>query len=253
MLALLILTVAILAFLAYRFQALTLGGALMAFLVGAGIAIPFSFEGLLVLATFFISSTLLGRLPARTFKREKEKRTASQVFANGGVAALIALLSLPFADEELFKVLFIGALAAANSDTWATEGGKRWGGKPYHIRMNARATVGRSGSMTFVGTVFSVLGSGLVAILGSLLLLDGQWALLITIAGFLGAMADTLIGAFLQEERQCVRCQALIEEKRHCGQPTRKVRGISGLDNNMVNTACTGMGAFVAMMIFLLV
>ncbi|WP_160112340.1 DUF92 domain-containing protein [Salicibibacter kimchii] len=253
MTVLLLISVAFIASLAYRYQALTVGGAWTAFLVGAAIAVSFSYEGLIILALFFIGSTIFGRLPARTFKREKERRTAGQVFANGGVAALLAISALLFANDELTGIMFISALAAAGSDTWATEGGKRWGGRPYHLRINTRTPAGRSGAISPIGTLFAFLGSGLIAIFGSLLLLGGSWMSLIWIAGFAGAMADTVIGAYLQEERQCVRCNSLTEEKSHCGHPTRIVRGVPGFDNDKVNMACTIVSPLFAMIIVFLV
>lgn len=183
MVILLLIGVALMAYVAYRYETLTVGGSWTAFLVGAGIAIPFSYEGLLLLALFFIGSTLFGRLPTRTFKRETEVRTAGQVFANGGVAALLAFSVFLFADDELAKIMFISALAAANSDTWATEGGRRWGGRPYHIRINTRTDTGRSGAITPIGTMAAFIGSGLIAIFGSFLLLGGDWMFVMTIAG----------------------------------------------------------------------
>ncbi|QQK79727.1 DUF92 domain-containing protein [Salicibibacter cibi] len=253
MVVLLLIAVVLIAYLAYRHQTLTVGGAWTAFLVGAGIAVSFSYEGLIILALFFIGSTIFGRLPARTFEREQEMRTAGQVFANGGVAALLAISALLFADDELVRMMFISSLAAANSDTWATEGGKRWGGRPYHIRMNNRTATGRSGAISPIGTLFAFLGSGLIAIFGSLLLLNGDWMVLILIAGFAGAIADTVMGAYLQEERLCGYCNTLTEEKSHCGHNTRIIRGVPGFDNNKVNTACTIVSPIVVLIIFLLV
>ncbi|QQK75876.1 DUF92 domain-containing protein [Salicibibacter cibarius] len=253
MVVLLLIGVALIAYLAYRYQTLTVGGAWMAFLVGMVIALSFSYKGLIILALFFIGSTIFGRLPARTFEREKETRTAGQVFANGGVAALLAISGLLFADDELARIMFISALAAANSDTWATEGGKRWGGRPYHIRTSNRTTTGRSGAISPIGTLFAFIGSAFIAVFGSFLFLNGDWVVLILIAGFAGAMADTVIGAYLQEERQCEYCNTLTEEKNHCGHNTRIIRGVPGVDNNKVNVACTIVSPMFAMIIFLLV
>ncbi|MBB6448873.1 uncharacterized protein (TIGR00297 family) [Geomicrobium halophilum] len=245
--------VATVAYLGYRLQSLSVGGAITAFVVGVGILISFGYEGLLVLAIFFVSSTLLGRVPTRKFKREHEVRTVGQVFANGGVATLAALSSLLFVDDELAMILFISAFAAANSDTWATEGGRRWGGRPYHLRKRGRASIGRSGAITVVGTLFSFVGSALIALSGSILMLDGEWALLMTLAGFTGALADTLIGAFIQEERKCIHCQSMTEEKRHCGSKTKISRGVLGIDNNIVNTVSTMVAPLLSLFIFLLV
>lgn len=55
--------------------------------------------------------------------------------------------------------LFLASLAAATSDTWATEIGRRYGGKPFQLRQISKDEIGRSGAMTFIGTLASLAGS----------------------------------------------------------------------------------------------
>src|SRR5439155_21605655 len=91
------------------------------------------------LVTFFVTSTLLGRVGrARkaAAKREFSKgdtRDAWQVLANGGAAAAAALGAL-LVPSPYWSAAFLGALATANGDTWATELGVLSRGEPFVLR-----------------------------------------------------------------------------------------------------------------------
>ena len=84
-------------------------GVAAALLVGAAVWWGLGWPGLVPLSAFLISGSLLARLAGGRDAR----RTATQVLANGGIAALAAALGVwPAA---------MGAIAAAGADTWATE------------------------------------------------------------------------------------------------------------------------------------
>src|SRR3989442_10745814 len=126
------LAAGLVAFLGYRAKALTPGGAVAACLVGGTVL---GFGGLgwaILLVFFFASSSALSfvkasdarkRRAAETFEKGG-RRDAAQVLANGGIAALLAL-SYRFAGGYGAPIFgaFVGALAAATADTWATEVG----------------------------------------------------------------------------------------------------------------------------------
>jgi len=62
--------------------------------------------------------------------------------------------------------------------------------------------------------------------------------------GVAGAAADTLIGAVAQERRWCALCERATERRVHdCGTPTVRRGGVGWLDNDVVNLACTVVGA----------
>src|SRR5215216_3985362 len=92
---------------AHRAGALSPDGALAATGVGATVVAGSGIRGGAMLVAFFISSTLLGRLPATVHleQRRGRERDAVQVMANGGVAAILALASsLP---RERTRSLFL--------------------------------------------------------------------------------------------------------------------------------------------------
>jgi uncharacterized membrane protein len=72
----------------------------------------------------------------------------------------------------------------------------------------------------------------------------------VAMAGCAGALADTLIGATLQERRWCERCSLATERRVHdCGAPTRRVGGVAVLDNDAVNLTATLVGAATALLL----
>ena len=71
---------------------------------------------------------------------------------------------------------------------------------------------------------------------------------LISLAGLLGSLADSALGATLQAIYTCPKCQK--ETERHplhsCGSPTTLAHGLSWLNNDWVNITCTLVGALLA-------
>ena len=69
----------------------------------------------------------------------------------------------------------------------------------------------------------------------------------VAVAGFGGAMADSLIGATVQARRWCERCRTETERMVHdCLERTSPLRGVAWLDNDLVNLAATIVGGLLA-------
>lgn len=172
------------------------------------------------LLIFFITGSLLGRLPGGS---EKEgPRTAAQVLANGGVATLAVLIPGG-------ATAYASALCAANADTWATEIGTRLGRKPVRITTLKPAARGASGAVTVAGLAGSAGGAALVAVMS--IPIPGALPWVVAVAGFLGSIFDSLLGDTLQ-------AKFVVE-----GNPSETggtlVKGIPWLRNNTVNFAMT--------------
>jgi uncharacterized membrane protein len=91
-----------------------------------------------------------------------------------------------------------------------------------------------------------VAGAVLVALAARWLGLTDALAA-IAIAGCAGALADSLLGATLQERRWCDVCGRATERQVHdCGAATRRTGGIALVDNDAVNLAATLTGAAAA-------
>ena len=253
----------IIAFLAYRAHSLNKSGALAAIFTGTIIFGVGGWDWAILLLTFFITSSVL----SRAFKKQKTKleekyskghqRDAGQVFANGGVAAVFALLH-GFFPAALWPWLgFAAALAAVNADTWATELGVL-NPRPPRMITNLRKVVekGTSGGISLVGTLASIAGSAVIAILALFLnpAVTPAFCLLLTASGLAGSLFDSLLGATVQAIYFCPKDQK--ETERHplhlCGTETVHLRGWKWLTNDWVNFACGAMGAVLAVVFFLL-
>lgn len=264
--------------LAYRARSLDLSGAIAAGVLGT---IVFGLGGVawaLVLLTFFVTASGLSVI----FKGRKSRiaddfakgsrRDAGQVAANGGISGALAfgyfLLYMVNPQHPLLPALWLGfaaSLAAANADTWATELGVLNSHQPISLRTFQRVPGGTSGAISWVGTLAALAGSGVVAGVAVLtglagwapaggLSLGGQFVL-ISLAGLLGAMVDSALGAWVQAMYHCPACQK--DTERHplhsCGRETTLVRGIKWLQNDWVNAACTLSAAMAAVVITLLI
>jgi len=241
----------------YRAQLLTRSGAIAAFAVGSlALAAGWRWGAFLIL--WFISASLLSRA-GRVRKAQhtvdvvdkQGARDARQVLANGAVFAGCALASVLWPDVR-WPVAAAASLAAAGADTWATEAGTWVRSEAWSVRTLQRVTAGTSGAVTGFGTTAMLVGGGVYALFaGALQLIPAQAWMAVTIGAIVGATADTLIGAWAQERRWCRLCDRSTEQRRHrCGVQTEVVGGVRGLDNDLVNTLATVLGAAVAVLAF---
>ena len=208
----------------------------------------------ILLLSFFATATALSKMGERT-KAELVgpvvehgiERNARQVLANGGVYALSAFgyLVVP---SPIWHALAAGALAASAADTWATEVGTLAGGEPVSIVSAKKVSRGTSGGVTLLGTAASLGGALFIASVTTL----ANWPVpfaAVAVGGMAGSLADSLLGATLQDRRWCDQCTRSTERLTHsCGSTTRHTDGIVGLDNDGVNAICSGVGALVALL-----
>lgn len=248
---------ALIAGFALKRRSLSRSGAAAALLVGTCIWTGGGGAFFAVLFTFFVTSTLLGRVGRarkEAVKREFSKgdvRDAWQVLANGLVAALAAL-GLLLAPSPAWAAAFLGAMATANGDTWATELGVLSASDPISLTRFRRVPRGTSGAVSWLGlaaTAGGALAVGLVAAAAAPSFhMTPLRALTIALAaGTAGSLADSLLGATLQAGFHCGACQRDCEaETHHCGAAAAHVRGLRWLGNDIVNAVATLFGALVA-------
>jgi len=234
---------------ALRLRALTASGALAACIVGACVFGAGSWRYAAVLFAFFIPSTLLSRIGRRRKRSlvdigKTGARDATQVLANGGIAAACALLAAS-THSAAAAAAFAGAFAAASADTWGTEIGTLVNARPRSLFTLRPVAPGISGGVTFAGTLAEVGGGLFVGLVAFALGLAHWWA--IGAAGFAGALVDSMLGASVQELRYCENCKRTCETDPHvCGNHTQLVRGARWMGNDAVNVCATATGAIVA-------
>lgn len=264
-----IVLAALVSCLAYFARTLRPQGALAAFVLGTVIFGLGGFSWAILLLGFFISSSALSRL----FKRHKSNldekyakgstRDAAQVLANGGVAGILVTTHYLFPSAEWTWMAYAGALAAVNADTWATELGALSRNPPRLITNGKPVEPGTSGGITLVGTLAALLGAFFIALLAILTWVGSPLSTLrrifsalvsISLAGLLGSLIDSLLGATLQTIYNCPLCNK--ETERHplhlCGTPTTFKRGIRWMNNDWVNAICSLGGALGALLAALL-
>jgi uncharacterized protein (TIGR00297 family) len=239
---------AVVALFAYRARALTVGGAIAAFAVGAIVFGRGGWAAAAVLFAFFLPSTILSRVGAdrkRALAQDRRHcaRSAWQVLANGGVAVLFTLAA-PRAGAP-FAAAFAGAFAAASADTWGTELGMLSRRSPVSILTLRPLRAGLSGGVTALGLAASLGGALCVALVAALARVAPFGA--VAFGGIAGAILDSALGASLQALRWCPACSCECETRRHhCGNATTLRRGASFLENDGVNFVATLCGALVA-------
>jgi len=107
----------------------------------------------------------------------------------------------------------------ATADTWATEIGRYSRKPPRLITTGKPVPAGTDGGMTLVGTVGGIAGAAFMAALA--FLFEPRVAVAVVVAGILGMLLDSLLGAMVQG-------------------------AVRWLDNDAVNLAATLGGAVVA-------
>ncbi|MEP6762975.1 MAG: DUF92 domain-containing protein [Gemmatimonadaceae bacterium] len=254
---------------AWGARSLTASGAFAAFMIGFT-ALRVSWAWGVFLIAWFVLASLLSRLGKATksgridgIVMKGDRRDAFQVLANGGVflfAAFAVIFVTPHISHSaewnaLLAASAAGALAAAGADTWATEIGTMCGSAPWSLRTRRRVPAGTSGAITVVGTSALVAGGVLIAILAAMfgvIPADLPSIVAVGAGGVVGALADTAIGAWLQERRHCSVCNLDTEQIVHvCGNHAKRIAGVASLDNDVVNALCTLIGATTAALLTL--
>jgi uncharacterized protein (TIGR00297 family) len=256
-----LLLAALVAFGAYRVHSLSRSGAYAAVVVGTLIFGVGGWQWAVLLLAFFITSTALGR----SFRKRKagldekyskgNQRDAGQVFGNGALAALFAGLHFFYPDAVWVWVGFAGSLAAVNADTWATELGVL---NPHPPRMltnpGKEVEKGTSGAVSLTGTLAALAGAALIGLLATWIApvpVSGMMGISISMAGLLGSLFDSFLGATIQAIYYCPTCKK--ETERHplhrCATSTTLLRGWPWLDNDLVNLGCGLFGVLVALLL----
>ena len=251
----------IVAYLAHRAHSLNQSGASAATVVGT---IVFGLGGwgwAALLLVFFITSSGLSRL----FKKRKQgldekfskghERDAGQVFGNGGLATAFVLVHFLYPESSIGWVGFAASLAAVNADTWATELGVLNPTSPRMITdLRKHVEKGTSGGVSLFGTFASLLGASAIALPAALFTKDWSIFILISLAGLVGSLFDSLLGATVQAMYYCPTDEK--ETEKHplhtCGTQTVHIRGWKWLNNDWVNLACGLFGALIGLFVIAL-
>jgi uncharacterized protein (TIGR00297 family) len=257
--------------LAFWRRSLTAGGWLGAVLTGT---LTLGFGGWawgLALVAFFGSSSLLSHYKEQVKQqRAGEKfekggqRDLWQTLANGGPAALLALLAGLLGGSPLLLAAYAGVLATVTADTWATELGVLSTQRPRLVTNGRTVEPGTSGGITLLGSGASAAGALTIGLVLLLVLAIEQalagmggalaWWLLpaALLGGVAGSLCDSLLGATVQAIYRYSDGRETERTVARDGTPTTFVRGWRWLNNDMVNLLSSLVGGGVAVLVWLL-
>lgn len=249
-------------YLAYKRNSLSASGMMAAVGIGTIVYAWGSLYWYGLLLAFFISSSLLSHFQ-KAKKGEVEdlfdktgKRDAAQVAANGGIGAILVLLSY-FSDNSMpFMMFYLGVTATVNADTWGTELGVLSRKAPRHILTWKVMERGGSGGVSSLGTVSSLLGGLFIGGCATIFLyLEGgkfeSYLMLIgAVGGLVGSLLDSILGASVQRMYVCSICSRETEKSLHCSQTTIPIRGFTWCSNDFINALSSIGGGAVAWMLW---
>lgn len=240
---------AFIAFAAHWRKTLSISGALTSIVTAAACSAA-GWSWAWILIAFFSTSTILSRI-GETRKRAKTadivekggERDAWQVFANGGLFAALAIVSLAWPGTAI-HLAASGAIASSTADTWSTEIGTLSRGDPRSIVSWKKVPVGTSGGVSLGGSAAQICGALFVAALVMAFHWPPRSAIAAFAGGLAGSLADSLLGATVQGKRWCEHCKRGTERALHgCGNRTVHLEGLSWMGNDVVNLVSALAGA----------
>ena len=196
------------------FKKLTVAAAITGGILGWLIYAGGGYRGLLFIVVFFILGTAATswgkkkKLSIRANAGHQSTRTTGQVIANAGVAGLTGLLAVLFpAWKDILQLMMAGSMSSAMADTLSSELGMVYGRRFYNILTWKPDEKGQDGVVSFEGLLIGIAGSVVIAIIYILEQPASQSGasrvtslLIIVLAGTLGNLADSLLGAFFERQ-----------------------------------------------------
>jgi uncharacterized protein (TIGR00297 family) len=176
-------------------------GALVTFLILYNSWVNFLLFGLFFVLGSVVTKWKFEQKKALGLSEENEGlRSWIHALANGGVPAIFSLFAIYFSENQILTFAATAAIASALSDTFSSELGNIYGRNYVDILSFKKGRRGDDGVISLEGTIFGLFGSFLIAMLFAILTNNYSIILLITIAGFLGNISDSYLGATIQRK-----------------------------------------------------
>ncbi|MEM7654716.1 MAG: DUF92 domain-containing protein [Bacteroidota bacterium] len=126
-------------------------------------------------------------------------RSVRHAIANGGIASLLATLAWLFPQWETPLILgAVASLASATGDTLSSELGNVMGKRYWDIRSFRSGKRGLDGVISLEGSLAGIAGSLVIALAWGYTSGSLGAAFLVLIAGILGNLSDSFLGAYPQ-------------------------------------------------------
>lgn len=199
----------------------------------------------LAVVTFFVSSSSLSGLSdeKKNYSLNQNlsgetRRTGYQILANG--FWLMFFLIFWFSTGiQSFLIAAFASIAAANSDTWATEIGQYKPGKTINVLTFKNAQPGTDGGVSLKGSIAAFAGAILISLFVFIKPMQAPIGMMVIIVftGLAGAFADSAFGAYL------------LEKENRFKPPSDFSGSTSQFLNNITNWSATGVAGILALII----
>ncbi len=243
--------------LSYRFKLLTFSGSITTFFLAVIIFGFGTWKWTIPIVTFFLLSSLLSKYRKRknesveTYFEKSGERDHLQVLANGGLGSVLVVINY-FYPQELFYTVYVSCIASMCADTWATEIGTLIKTKTVDIVSFKKVEQGISGGISLPGTIGSIAGAFVIAAT-SLPWMEFNYLLntiVIVVSGFIGSVADSILGSKIQSMYKCVICNSITERKSHCNNETVLFKGIRWMNNDAINFSASLSGGIFSIILY---
>ncbi|MDY0289762.1 MAG: DUF92 domain-containing protein [Sphaerochaeta sp.] len=231
---------------AYMARQLTASGSTVAFFVGFVPTYVLGFGALATLLLFFLFAGVLSKLAkirtktdVPSIQKKGSRRDGMQVFANGGMA-LVAAVLYALSPSTVALVMFGSSVAEAASDTFAGEIGILSKTGPISIITGKKMKPGLSGAVSALGSFAGLAGALFIALywMGCFLPASGRnfaYASIVAVSGFFGCLMDSVLGATVQAHYFDPNRDRLTEHPTSGGEKLSLARGFRWIDNDLVN------------------
>ncbi len=256
-----LLVTSFLGLLSYKRRLVDVSGVIAGIFVGTSVIVFGSWRMFILLATFHFVAGFFTHYKYEVkaakgvaeFKRGA--RSWQNVLANGLIPALTAVAEY-FHGGSIATLAFVGAVGASLSDTLSNEVGVLNPSPPRLITsLRIKVPPGYPGGVSPLGTFTAFaapLSLGAMAYWLRVIPESKLAALCVGLAGAIGSMVDSLIGATLQGVYVCRVCGKFTERRHHCGRPARLHRGYKVVNNHVVNLLMSTAGAAAAVAMWML-
>lgn len=242
-----ILVLLILAIVGYFTKQMTVGGLIGAFSIGLIIILSFGFGGLSLLLFFVIAAGILSKLnvnndiykEAESIQEKHGSRDIVQVFANGGISFILAIIYLIY-PEPLILVMFGASIAEALCDTASGEIGMLFKGNSVSIVTGKPIKPGLSGGVSIEGTIGGLISSLMISLMWYSTyykpsIKTVSLLAIVTLSGFAGGLIDSILGDTLQAHYYDEENDKLVEIEYKNGKKLPLAKGIKSFNNDKVN------------------
>jgi uncharacterized protein (TIGR00297 family) len=217
------------------------------------------------ISTFYLTALLWtyyrssDKQPVLAHSASGQPQDMDQVIARAGWAVLLAVCYACVAPHLILFAAYIGVLATASADLWATQLGVLSTIRPRLLTSGRRVAPGVAGGISLLGLIAALMGAwsqGLLALLATSLRSSFEHTprdmpliflpIAATLGGLAGCLTDSLLGATAQGIFYCEACDAYCETRQHvCGNTAQQIRGWAWLTNEGVDFVSSLVGAAV--------